>query len=269
MKKLTRRGMSLLEVVISSAILASMILVVMGVLHRTVSTAEDSTTLSELEMKGKLLVDRVRQEIQYSKILATTNEVVGPPYYHDHSGLRFQVTSSTLGQYGFRSYGGTTWVLNQSAILRYEASIAIREPLGVVAPTTLPTIPAGIEIRPVSRDLNQDGDTNDVFYLGSLVMVFMNEFGVVTGKVTLNNSEVLLTRSPDDQADLDGDLNQDGVLDQLFTLIDEGNGEVPNSGISASARKVRVNLWLGRIDYRRVKLIRVNTLQDIRLDNPQ
>ncbi|MBI4566377.1 MAG: prepilin-type N-terminal cleavage/methylation domain-containing protein [Planctomycetes bacterium] len=269
-----KQGLTLLEVMIATAVLAVMVGLAFMVHASGMTAADEARTRADLTVRGRMAIDRVRQELQFARIVSIENDIAGPPAYHDHTGVRYQVAMGIVGGvplYGYRTGDASqAMVAGRSATIRFVADEVVREPNAPAPIVILPAIPAGLKVHRVNYDVNGDGDLDDLFYLGNLVLQFIDASGTVDPSKDTKIAGKLAVRSqPGLAQDLDGDVNGDGVDDPMFIMLDADNNEVPNLAASAATRKVRVTLYHAYLDTRRKKLLISRNQEEIRLENPQ
>lgn len=268
-----RAGLTLLEAVIASVILAMMVLGTYTLYHGGMTASEEGSIRMGLDTRGRQTLDRIREELQLCRVLAVTNDhTAPPPAYLDHSGIQFRVPVGIVGgvaTYGYRDGSNVaTPVANRSAILRFVATEQVRENLGVFTPFRLPAIPNGITQTTVNSDLNNDGDLTDVWLFGRLELVFVDTVGNVTGDPRGIVDNICVKGTAAVARDIDGDVDNDGTVDPMFTALDALGVEVVNAAIT-TARKLRVTVFHAHLDQRRKRILFRRATEEIRLENPQ
>jgi Tfp pilus assembly protein FimT len=271
MKTNLRRGLSLLEAVIASAILAVMVLGTYTLYSSGMSASEEGSIRNGLDNRCRQTLDRLREELQLCRVLAVNNNFIAAPVYLDHTGIQFRVPMGVVGgvaTYGYRDGSNVQApVLNRSAILRFVVSEQVRENLGVFLTSRLPAIPPGTTQTTMNWDLNGDGDRTDVWVFGRIELVFVDAAGVITGTRSIIEGICLKGTTAFPQ-DLDGDVDGDGIADPLFTALDGLGVEVTNATIT-NARKLRASVIHAHLDQRRRRLIFRRASEEIRLENTQ
>lgn len=259
MRDRRRRGLTLLEVTISAAILISLILVAIAAMVTGLEAGAEGGRESELAGRGRQTIDRIRFELQYGRILDVAS---------DHARVRFQIPVDTDGTLGY--YHPTTGALTAgfAAEMVFEANQMYREPGGPTIPVAATRIPAGTPSRTIGANLNGDMDQTDGFALGRL---FLSVYADTTftapalGEFAVDD-QVALRPNGTNWNDLDGDVDGDGTNDPLFQLLDSAGAEVP---AGASAARVRITVWHMKLDERGDTLLKRRNQDDIRLENSQ
>lgn len=266
------RGLSLLEAVIASAILAMMVLGTYTLYSSGMSASEEGSIRNGLDTRGRQTLDRLRQELQLCRVVTVLNtHTAPPPSYLDHTGIQFRVPMGIIGgtaTYGYRDGSNDqTPIANCSAILRFVTTEQVRENLGVFTGTRNPAIPAGTVQRTFNWDLNGDGDRTDVWCFGRIEIAFLDTTGTITGTRPIIEG-VCLKGTTTTAFDLDGDVDGDAIADPLFTALDGVGVEVTNATIT-TARKLRATVIHAHLDQRRRRMIFRRASEEIRLENRQ
>lgn len=270
-----RRGTTLIEVAIASAILAIMVALVMTIMFGASDSAGNTARTNRLGANGRIALDRLRMELSTARVMAvgmpftaTTDATTG------HTSIRYRIPVGVAPD-GTQQYGSIHQDPNIPFVNGYYEVIFVgdtvyRETNGPLMGANPPNVPATIQQIQLNSDLNGDGDTNDSFVRGQLVLRIFDSVGAQVRQSLLDDYVILAPR-PGDPTMLDGDLwsNAAGTVQPAFRILDELGVPVNNPMISAASRKVRVNLWHAELDENGRRLLKVNNREEVRLDNPQ
>lgn len=230
MKRTNEKGMTLIEVVIGSIILAIILLLTFMILMRVQSTYAEASLAQSHEDRCRTFIDSYKKDLAFCRVVT---------YAADGSSIRYQIPPNTAStgtvDWGYPAAGG-----HQSG---WEAELAFT-PERVYTESTAVAIPAslgGIPVENTGIDMNHDGDVTDVFVEGRILKRVYDNTGLLQDESAATDYTMLLVNG----ASLNGDINGDGILDYLFSVLDSNNNVVLAAMIGTSGAKLRVNICHG------------------------
>ncbi len=184
-----RAGMTLLEVVIASTIFVAVIGITMAVLFSGTSLAEKSTISSDLEFRGREMVNFAKAEFLMAKFTGAPITIGGTSYamgiYTNNTELRYRLPTTRSAD-GILKYGyeapNSGLKDNLACFLRFEPETVFLEsahaiPASAVRPAmtwaTLVYSQFPLETQVANTDINRDGDDDDTFVRGKIVKYIM------------------------------------------------------------------------------------------------
>lgn len=235
-KRYKIRGFTLVEVIIATALLVIIIAITFNVIITSQRTYSTGATISDLEEKGRLFIDRIKDELSEAKITSITNY---------HSRIQFQVPVDPDGNGSV--INTVTKAIDWGAISPlpppnngHKLNWSYAYEFG--ATQTLNEATDGI-------DYNNDGTLNAIFVSGKIYHIVLDNLGVERQRTSIGH-DVILRRSITTPAQVDLGImsglppNPPTVLgDPLFIQLDPDGIEVPFSPVM-----VRVNIWHGKLD---------------------
>jgi len=290
-------GMTLIEVVIASAILVLIFYMTMDILFSAARTATDGSISSKLEERGRAYVDRCKIEFLTAKF-ANVNSAISPGFQpgifsfsYCQIGFVIPVDRDTTGtiKYGYTSKVGQPDPsgVGKYCYIRYEPYKAIREssaaaigyqmyPVYIPYPyPALPTLPTlGPDQNIIANfDVNRDGDLTDTFAVGRITKYVMKPNGTADMTEDLSDFAIMpmahnhpptacyYMDSAPVQGGMDGSTATSYVEDMMFQYVDKGGYYVGSSGSPpANAEGIRVTVWHGSFDDRmKTFFLRKNT----------
>jgi prepilin-type N-terminal cleavage/methylation domain-containing protein len=253
MKSMTR-GLSLVEVMVATILLAILALLALTMMTRGLSDTTRTGTENELNHRGRMMLERLRNELGFGKVLGV---------FDDHRRIRFQQAIDSAGTLGYRH--PTTGALTAGLYCEITAEVnaVLRES------TTAPAITySGTDIVTYGEDLTGDSDLTDGWAICRLKWSIFDAAGVLLEGTYIDDNLVLVPVSAANPA-LEGDVDKDGTADMLFVIRDSGGGEVANASISTAARKVSVVMFHGKLDDQGRRFLTKRNAEEIRLDLKQ
>ena len=261
MKTRKTAGVSLLEVVIASAILIVVVLIAMGLLFSSTTLATNGSLASDLENRGRQFTDFAREEFlqgrftgQIQLIGLPTNLGIDPNLFS--TAIAYQmpggkdVNGNDLGigkvVFGYPSPIPAAPGFRQTlaCFIRFEADSVFKE--SAAAPNAVqladwgspfPNYPALPTPVILNMDINKDGDRNDTIVRGRIRKYIVVPFDPANPVFTANGSNCLLgTETLDDYVmlrvnpsagnqfnwNVDSELAAPpSQLDPLFLFVDE------------------------------------------------
>ena len=266
-----RAGLSLIEVIIASAILCAVVAIAMNILFSGSRTAANGQLLSELEQRGNRTLAFCRDQLSTAAFTHPTYTDLGTVPATSNTALGFQVcgpaTANAMGKvtlsFGYPDprIGVNAAVQPVDATLacfiRFEADTVYKESSSApnalqAADWTSPALPAypalpstdGMIVKTLNMDINGNGSRNETFVSGKLMKYVVDEVShAVVGRERLDDQVVLRVSGPG-AGEFSGDMDLDGTPDYLFVFTDVAG--VPNIALTgATAGGVLLNLWHG------------------------
>jgi prepilin-type N-terminal cleavage/methylation domain-containing protein len=240
----TQKGFTLIEVMIVATILTGLLIGAMYVIVSSQDIFNEGTMESYLESEGARLIDLIKDDLNECKVI-TANM---PAPANNYTSIRIQVPVKVGGNYWDPATGAIYWGANdnQNWYIVYSFVPITPTPNLVEATTKL--------------DYNGDKDITDSFDIGDLWKYVYNSTNALQEQVNLGGNiiTVATTRYLD--------INNDGVIDPIFSLRDKSNNLVTGG---STGNRVRLNFWLGGVLGAKRNPIIVNCTADIVLLNPQ
>lgn len=258
--KTKRKGLTLVEVIIASAILAAVIVMAMTVLHSTSHTAASGQVMSQLEQRGNRVLNFCREQMSTASFTHPTYTNLGMVPGSANTAIAYQVcgpavagaTGAVTLQFGYPDPSAPgTFGATLACFVRFEADSILKESSGAgsAAPAanwTNPLLPAFPALGPdrvvvANVDVNGNGNQGDTFVVGRLMKYVVNEAtGVVVGRERLDDNVILMVAGG--PGAFNGDMDGDGTADLLFCFTDAtGKPDVTLTGATASG--LQVNVW--------------------------
>lgn len=260
-----RAGFTMVEVMIASAILAVFVAGTLMVVLSASSTAAEGTLTSDLEARGRRLLETLRPQFMTGRFRDFGNDKLGIYNANQIAWFQIPVNAQGTGQprHGYTTYLGLNDLggADKSCVLRFEASTVLRESTAApsatqtvddptypkVAAAKLPALPVlqQLEIRDI--DYNRDLDLNDTFVRGKIVQYILQDDDVydpTKDKFSVLADNVILAVSASNE--FNGDVDNDGSADLLFRYVNTDGTTFPeNWPDDTQCRSVEVNVWLG------------------------
>jgi len=251
--------MTLVEVMIAMGILSVILYITFQVLMSSQSAYNDASISHNLESRGHTFLDHYKKELLFCRIQSLAT---------DGSTIRYQVQIAqydlsgnllnTAQEYGYYYNGNQTNYAGELAFVptRYyrESSAAPQPPLSGTPVEVLDGI-----------DMNTDGDITDTFAQGRIEQNVYDAGGILID-VSRAADLVILGCTSGTMGD---DIDNDGILDPLFTVLDSSGNSVLPSQIALSGVKLRLNLWHGDFDENRTRFILRNLRDEWNFRNDQ
>jgi len=259
-------GLTLVEVIIASAILSAVVLMAMSVLFSTSRTAASGQVMAQLEQRGNRILGFCRDQMSTASFKHQTftnlGIVTSPNSYN--SAIAFQVcgpavvgpTGAATLQFGYPDprVPNQTFNANLACFLRFEADTVYQESSGSPAATqaanwTSPGLPAFSPLTTVvlNQDVNGNGSQYDTFVCGRIMKYVVDETtNTVIGRERLDD-QVLLRVSGTGPGAFSGDVDADGQVDLLFCFASSAG--VADTGLTgATGSGILINVWHGSLD---------------------
>lgn len=180
-----RKGFSLIELMVVTAILAIIFVILYSIIAFSTSVAASGTVSSDLEARVRTCLDYCKREFQMAKISGTSsgtwegNNLLGVIAGTSDTEFRYQIPVNRLGdgtlQFGYTdSMEDDTGAIGWACVLRFVPEKMLQE--SASAPTV--TSPATdwtsvteptLETTVLGLDVNGDGDKADTYLLGKIV----------------------------------------------------------------------------------------------------
>ncbi len=223
-------GLTLIEVVIATAILAAVLLIAFSVLWSTQSAYNEAAIAQDLEARGRTFVDAYKKDLSFARVTTIAA---------DGSSVRYQVPLSSQAS-GDLDYG----YANQGvAIVGAECELAFVPTVLYAEGTTAPPPPAGAtSVALGGIDANADGDLSDVIAVGTVVKRIWSGAALLDSAAV--SDQVALGYSGGSYA---VDVDNDGAADRLFTVLDASGNVVAAGMIASSGVKFRMTVWHGAL----------------------
>ncbi|MBI5778261.1 MAG: prepilin-type N-terminal cleavage/methylation domain-containing protein [Planctomycetes bacterium] len=261
-------GFTLVEVIIVMSILTVMIGGAMYVLFSGQEIFDEGSTTSFLESQAARLIDKIKDDISEGLVITTSKTInpmfgdweIFPCITTSYVSLAIRVPVQVGGNYWDPATGAVYWgaydsinTPQQNYFVWY--TFWLRTPLN-----------ESID----RKDYNQDGDLNDTFFLCDLYETLYTEWWGWPANPRWNciMSNIIITWWPDPKPYY-GDINGDGIDDPVFTLLDKDGNVIQDLATTGSAKRLRLNFWLGGKLGAKGNPILVNTKTEITLINPQ
>lgn len=239
-------GVSLVEVVIASAILAAVVLMAYVLLASSTSAAAKGSIASDLEARGRRLVDSCREEFLQARFTGSIAlGGAGPVAFgidpnRGNTSIGFQMpgqvdasgTDLGLGRvvYGYRSPapGALGFRQGLACFLRFEADSVFKE--GPGSPAAQPVADWGAPFPPypvlaapviLNADVNRDGDQLDTFVRGRIRRYVFAPFDAAHPVFLANGGACLLS--------------VETVSDQVILRVDPGQPDLYNGNVDSDA----------------------------------
>jgi hypothetical protein len=302
MKVRARRnsGLTLVEVVIASAILVLITLAAFIILISSTKTANNSSIQSGLEARGREFLSTCRNYF-YTGQFGNQN-VPNLGLYDVNNQMRFQIPVSRDATgampYGFTSNIGTNDpnMANVSfCVLRFEANTILRESAGSVPATvnqaattaTVPPLPAlpALQTIILNVDANQNGKLTDTFVQGKIKKYVIGPTPGNLAVLTILGSETFADNvilGVDANGNFDGTIDPkagtavdpadgDGVYrgDWLFRYVDNNGNTVLGNWPGQLTVGIAVTVWHGSRDESGKGFILRSCKETIRFRNTQ
>ena len=287
MKTKRRSGLTLLEVLIASAILSVVVAITMVILTSGSRTASSGQLLSQLEQRGNRTLMFCRDQMSTAAYTHPTITTLGMVPGTFNTAIGYQVSGpATVGPTGTPTlvFGYVDPRIpvdpvvqpvdpNLACFLRFEADTVYLESAASPKPTqatnwvnpvlpAYPILPSSDPTQLVVRTLNMDIKGNGLrtaTYVSGRLMKYVVDVTarVVVGREKLDDQVILCVNS-NAAGDFAGTINQtsagqnigemrSGVPDYLFVFTD--NNGTPQTGLTgANAGGLLINLWHGCLD---------------------
>jgi len=182
-------GFTLLEVLISSVILALVIGSIYGVLASSSSLYKQNMNITYLQASGGIIQERLMAELAYGTPLATTTEGTSITFWTpvDADGVNGPLSADGEVEWG------------------YDGRLGYSRRMDFVVDSVLDEAILG-------QDVNGNGHTNDRFFLGRLTAVTLDESGAATGAPDNITPPMLLVNAVSPGGDVDGDGRPDPIF---------------------------------------------------------
>lgn len=271
-----RAGLTLLEVIIASAILAAVVMIAMSVLFSGSRTAASGQRLSELEQRGNRTLAFCREQLSTASFTHPTYTNLGIVPSSVNTGLGYQVCGpAVVGPTGNATltfgYVDPRIPVNSATqpvdptlacFLRFEADTVYKESSSApnatqAAAWTSPALPAfpalptsdatKLIVRVLDMDINGNGTRAETFVSGRIMKYVVDEAtNTVVGREKLDD-QVLLAVTGSGAGAFGGDIDLDGQPDYLFAFTDL-TGTVNTTLTGATASGLLLNVWHGCLD---------------------
>lgn len=298
-KKKGNAGLTLLEVVIASAILMIVVGMTMRILFTSSTIVNRSSNTSGLEQRGRQFLGFCRGQFYAGRFRDPQNlQILG--LYDSSTQVRYQIPvnrdDTGAMQYGYTSAIGKNdpqLLAPKACVLRFEADTALRE--SAAAPTAsqmvgslVPPLPALPALKPllINVDANKNGTQNDTYVSGKIMKYVLIPDVAAPGGQRIESSETL-----DDQVilgvDASGQFNgkidpltgpgspnpndSDGVYrgNWLFRYVDAAGNTVLGPFPGTQGIGVLVTTWHGNFDENRKGFLLRRDRETVRFRNPQ
>lgn len=262
--KTKRKGLTLLEVIIASAILAAVVMMAMSVVQSSSHTAASGQITSQLEQRGVRLLSFCRDQLSSASYTHPTYTNLGMVPNTNNTGIGYQVcgpatagaTGAVTLQFGYPDPSTpAVFRANLACFVRFEAQYVYKESASAITPNqaanwtspVLPAYPSLTDITVLNLDVNQDGDRNDTFVLGRIMKYIVDEAtGAVVGRERIDDNVVFLVTGTG-AGQFNGDIDGDGTVDLLFCFTNS-TGVADTTLTGATAAGIQVNVWHGSMD---------------------
>lgn len=266
--KNSKAGMTLIEVIVASAILGVVALMAMTILTTSTHLGSNGTRMSEVEQRGNRLLNYLHDELSTAQFTSAsfTSPALGIVSTSNNTALVYQVTGPATGTAtgnmtltaGYPAPQTQTVDPTLACVLRFEADTVFMEsaaagPLPAQAATwtnpsnlfpTLPPLPfSNGSPYILNFDLDGNHSLNDVFVQGRIMKYIVNSAGPVM--VEQLDGDVILKVSGSNPGQFQGDMDGDGKADLLFTYLDATGAP---TATYATAAGIQINVWHGRPD---------------------
>lgn len=273
MKMRRNAGLSLIEVVIASAILVAVVAIAMSVLFSGTRTAASGQLMSQLEQRGVRTLAFCREQMASAAFTHPTYTNLGIVPGTSNTAIGYQVcgpaTVQTTGTatltFGYVDpripVNAATQPVNPvlACFVRFEADTVYMESsasasASQIANWTSPSLPAyptlpstdttQLIVKVLNMDINGNGTRTDTFVSGRIMKYIVDEpTGAVVGREKLDDQVVLALNA----GAFSGDVDLDGQRDYLFAFTDS-TGAVNTALTGATASGMLLNLWHGAVD---------------------
>ncbi len=266
-------GLSLIEVVIASAILVVVVAIAMSVLFSGTRTAASGQLMSQLEQRGNRTLAFCREQVSAASFThpTFTNLGIVPGTALTAIGYQMcgpatvQTTGTATLTFGYIDpripVNAATQPVNPNlaCFLRFEADTVYMESstapaASQIANWTSPALPAypalpasdptQLTIKVLNMDINGNGTRGETFVSGRLMKYIVDETtNFVVGREKLDDQVILALSG----GAFSGDVDLDGQPDYLFAFTD-ATGAVNTALTGATASGLLLNVWHGCLD---------------------
>ncbi len=278
-------GLTLIEVLIASIILAGVMAITLSLLFSSTSTAAQSSVTLDLEDRGSRLLAALREDLlsaKYTGTIALSGSLpLGIPWAPDNCSVAYRVpgnldasgkavTSGTVvfGHPSTLPGANAGFRQDLACVLRFEGDTVFKESSASPTATQMgnwfapfPAFPA-LTTQVTNFDINRDGDKTDTFVRGKIMRYVVAPAGspsatakgsTLLSRETLGDHVILKVSS--NPAVYNGDIEADAstaqAIDPLFRFVDEngpGGTAITLANIAANARALTVTAWFGTMD---------------------
>lgn len=272
-----RRGLTLIETVVTTALLVAVTGMAFQILVGTSSAAVRGTLTGDLESRGKAVAEHFRAQILTAKLVGTgpslggTN-ALGITTGRDGTEIRYQIPVAREAS-GNVLYGFTHAVGEDDAegedwmcVLRFEADGVLKESASSAdgaqpAPGWGGDFPAPASlgsdaVEVLDLDLNGDGDTADTFVRGRLRRYVVTPDGDFASVESLSDQVLLRVESGSFYSSPTG-------TDRLFSYLPSG------AASAGAANEAVITVWHGTLDDDRKSLLSRECAGSVRFRNHQ
>lgn len=288
-----RAGVSLVEVMIASAILSGVVWAAMAVLGSSSKTAANGAIGGDLEQRGRQLVDFCKADFLHAKFTGAAITMGASTYplgiYSNNTEIRYRVPNAYVAgtlQFGYQSPlppPNNGIQSNIACFIRFEADTAFRESTAAITPQKLTDWPApfppfpALAVQVVNQDINKNGNQTDSFVRGRLRKYTVASTGdplaVAKGSTLLAteglSDYVLLRVDPVAASWYNGDVNGDGMADPLFNFVDATGATVTTANVAVNGRGVIITTWHCTLDESQKTLLLRQSQEGIKFRNVQ
>ncbi len=252
-----RSGLTLLEVIIASAILAMVLAITFQILFGSTKTASQASITGDLENRSRTLVDFCKLQFLTGKFAGPAPSVGGyaflgiPNTTPPGTEIRYQIPVDRNAE-GVLVYGYTYQIgtgdpagLGKACILRFEATSALLESAGLAVPPQpaafwglgfpAPVALGGPAVRVLNMDINKDGDRLDTFVWGKVVRYVITAGGAYESSEDISDRVLLRFEG--------------GMFYSSMTGTERLLAFFPSTAADAiTASGVLINVWHGAFD---------------------
>ncbi|HLY08033.1 MAG TPA: prepilin-type N-terminal cleavage/methylation domain-containing protein [Planctomycetota bacterium] len=282
MKKRTA-GLTLLEVLIASAILAVVVGITMNVLFSGTRTAASGQLMSQLEQRGNRDLEFFRDQVSTARFNPAAYVYLGIYPGSNNTAIGYQVfgtptvptTGTPTTTFGyvdprvpvtdtinkpvntnlscFVRFEADTVYLESSASLvptqavNWVGALAPQPPAYPVLPGSLSQDPSYLVLKVLNMDVNGNGNRTDTFVSGRLMKYVVDiTSGAVVGRERLDDQVILAVNGPGAGA-FQGDVDGDTIPDYLFCFTNAAGTAIP-ALTAQTGSGLLINLWHGCLD---------------------
>jgi len=258
-------GLSLIEVIIASAILVVMVAVAMSLLHSTSRTAANGSLITQMEQRASRTLTFCQDQLSTAAFTyAGSPTVLGIVPNSSSTAFGFQLCgpasnvvptgSAYTMSFGYPDPVTATFNTNLVCFIRFEADTVFQESsVGAITPTQFadwtspvlknyPTLDATVT-RVLNLDLNQNGTRSETFVRGRIMKYLWDKTAGTLVNTERLDDMVLLRVTSTAAGAFAGDIDGDGTADPLFTFLTEAGATITDNASIDSAVRVQINLW--------------------------
>lgn len=244
---------------VAMGILAVVLYLTFRILMSSQTTYNEASIAQSLETRSRSFIDHYKKEMMFCRI----RNIAG-----DGSSIRYQVQ---LTQYDL-SGNLTNAALDYGAVLNgnqsnWEYELAFVPTRFYRESSAAPTPPsAGVPVEILEGiDVNSDGDITDTYAQGRIEQRAYDSLGVFVEAAGTADFVILGCNT----GLMSDDINNDGLQDMLFTVVDSSGNPVTAAQIAASGVKLRLNVWHGDFNETRTRFVLRNLGDEWNFRNDQ